>query len=558
VKRVIATALAAALLLLTACTGMPSSGTVYPGRDPLDPGSDPGVAFVPDGPQPGATPDQIVEGFLRAGTGVQNDWAIAQQFLTREFAGQWQPSASVTVDKLADRAVQVLGEGEDAAAVAATVGSTGFVDGRGAYSPQQGIVSDLPFELVRQDGEWRISRAQDGIVLSEEQFRTVYRQATLAYFDPTWQYIVPDVRWFPRTNTANYVATALLDEPPSPWLADAVRSAFPEGVYADQSAISDGVTQVAVDEAALSLGTETLGRMQRQLDETFRSIDQPAVRMTVDGSPLVAAPAAVRSTRVDPDSLVQLADGAFGFVDGDGVIPLTPLSDTIDTLGLVSAVAVGPRQDSAAVLTSAGAVVRVTDEVATLDSRAGLIAPSIDPAGTVWSVPADTPAAVQASPAEGDLVTVVGAWPEATGIRSMQVSRDGARVAALVSVRGRTELWVAGIRRDDVQDGGQIEFGERLVVTTELGEGLDLAWLDDTTIGVLERVDGDLRLRQQTVGGLGTDLTVPAGSVRTVGGNGSPRLLTEEGAVYNRQGTVWQQSGLAVHVLAVQLGVPTP
>jgi hypothetical protein len=395
-------------------------------------------------------------------------------------------------------------------------------------------------------------------VLSEEQFRTVYRVASLTYFDPAWQYLVPDVRWFPRTNTATWVAEALLDGPPSTWLAGAVANAFPEGVYADQGVTtSDGVAQVELTEAALSLGSELLGRMQAQLDATFRSIDQPAVRMTVDGSPLTASPAPTRSTRVDPDPLVQTSDGAFGFLDGEDVVPVPGLSEAIESLGLVRSVETGPDRDAAAVLTAPGAVARATDEIAVLDTRAGVIAPSIDPFGTIWSVPTDAPAAVRAFPLSGDAIDVAGAWPEATSIRVAQVSRDGARIAALVSVRGRTELRVAGIRRDDE---GQLELGEPLLVTAELGENIDLAWLDDTTIGVLQRVDGDLRLRQQTVGGPGTDLTVPAGSVRIVGGNSSsnPRLLSEDGSVYVRQATVWQQTAQNVRVLAAQQGAPAP
>jgi hypothetical protein len=557
-RRATAFGVAVLLLLLVGCTGLPTSGQVNPGRDPLAVDNEPGVAFAPDGPQAGASPQQIVEGFLRAGTGTQDEWATAKEFLTPQFAEEWEPRASVTIDRFTDRTVLGVSETEDAAAVSAVVEPTGQLDAAGSYAPVSGTTTDLPFELQRVGGEWRIARAQDGIVLFEELFRSVFRSASVMYFDPAWEYLVPDVRWFPRTNTAGYV-TAALAGTPSAWLTGAVVSAFPDGVVPASRTVtaSEGVADVEIGQEALSLGSETLGRMQAQLDETFGSIGFSSVRMTVDGSPLQVSAAPVRSTRVDTRTLAQLEDGTFGYISDDAIEPISDLSAAVESLGLNAAIETGPDLDIAAVLTSSGTVVRALEDgsTATLDARTGLLPPTVDPTGAIWTVPAQEPTEVAVHRVDsGAPITVAGAWPEVTGIQSMQLSRDGARIAGLVTVRGQTELWVAGVRRS--ADEQTVELGEPYLLAVTTGAGLDLAWLDDRTVAVLEDVAGEVRLREQLVGGPGTDLTTPAGVDRVVGGNSSPRLISQDGTVYVRQATNWLQLTAGVRVLAAQQGAP--
>lgn len=213
----------ALVLALAACTGLPTSGYVNPGRGPQADDTQ-AFAFVPDGPQDDASPAEIVEGFLRAGSGPADDWATAKLFLAS--GTQWDPRSRVTIDRLADRRATANADGTSVAVAVTTVAS---VDADGAYTPTAaGSAETLSFTLARVDDQWRITSAPDGVVLYEEVFPTVYQSASVAYFDPTYSFIVPDVRWFPRPLVASRVATALVDGQPSAWLANAVRSAFPD------------------------------------------------------------------------------------------------------------------------------------------------------------------------------------------------------------------------------------------------------------------------------------------------------------------------------------------
>jgi hypothetical protein len=556
-RRVVALACAALLLALAGCSGFATTGDVNPGRVDSGTGADPGVAFQPDGPQPDATPEQIVEGFVRAGSGPQGGWATARLFLADAAAEEWDPAASVTIDRLADRRTSVLDEDDEEAAVTMTVSATGSVDEVGGYAPQPPGSSSLAFSVERQDDDqWRITEAPDGIVLFEEEFRSVFQEARLSFFDPTWTYLVPDVRWFPRLTAATSVARGLLAGTAT-WLVGAVRTAFPDDVALASAAVTSagGVAQVELDREALPLDATTLGRMQAQLEASMRSVNVPAVQMTVDGTPLVATPAPTTSTRVDTSALVSVDDGPLGFLEGGQVESLGALSDAIAEVD-AAAVETNPARTAAAVLTAGGVVARADDEgVAALDERAGLLAPSIDPTSAIWSVPRGNPQEVRAFLATGQVVAIPNAWPEATAIDVMQISRDGTRVAAAVDVRGRLEIWVAGIRRST--DGVPLELGEPHLLALTSAEALDLAWVDEAAVDVLQVTEtAEVRLREQPVGGPGTDLTVPVGVSSLAGGNSTPRLLADDGSLYTRQTASWQRVAENVTLLATQQGQP--
>jgi hypothetical protein len=213
-RRALAFVALALVLALAGCTGLPTTGYVNPGRGPQTDDTQ-AFAFVPDGPQDDASPTEIVEGFLRAGSGPADDWATAKLFLAP--GTQWDPRARVTIDRLSDRRATAA---QDGTSVAVSLTATAGVDATGAYAPEaSGSAETLSFSLARVDDEWRITSAPDGVVLYEEVFPTVYQTASIAYFDPTYSFIVPDVRWFPRALVASRVATALVDGQPSAWLA---------------------------------------------------------------------------------------------------------------------------------------------------------------------------------------------------------------------------------------------------------------------------------------------------------------------------------------------------
>ncbi|MDY0909034.1 LpqB family beta-propeller domain-containing protein [Microbacterium sp. CFBP9034] len=544
-------------IVLTACTGLPTSGPVYYGLSTEDaPDADDVSFLLPDRPQPGASPEQIVEGFIRAGSGpgLTSNWDRAREFLTPEFRDVWKPQASVLVDVFEDR---VYSEPDDGV-VQLDVTAVASVDDNGSYERAELGGRTLPFALEQNaDEEWRISQAPDGVVLDQDEFPRVFNRYSVMYFDPSWEYLVPDARWFPPTNAAASVAAALVNGPPSSWLAESVADAFPESVTVVQSVpVSGGVAEVDLNENALSADPDTLDRMYTQLQASLATAGVTEVELTVESTPIDAEPVPVRSTRV-PGAPLALTEAGFGFLIGDQLDEIVGLSDVVVDFQPV-AVQVSPDRDAAAARLDTGAVLRLRDNqtFATLDERESLVDPTIDPHGYIWSVPRDAPAAVRAYPDEGEFIEVADAWSGATAISAMAVSRDGTRVAAVVIAGGRTALWVAGIVRDP--DLVPVRLGDPVQLATVVSSGRGLAWLDDLSVGVLSGdAEGSVVL-EQVVGGISSSSAASPGMVAIAGGTtlSSVRLLADDGTLSVKRGTSWQPTATGVLVLATQQGTP--
>ena len=561
-RRGIPALVAAALaVLLTACAGLPTSGQINYGLGTQDAPDAEEISFLlPDSPQPGATPEQIVEGFIRAGSGpgLGANWDRAREFLTRDFAQEWRPGAGVIVDRLEDRS---YGEPKnDVVTMSLTALAT--VDDAGSYERAAIGQQTLPFEMVQEAGEWRINVAPDGVVLDEDVFPRVFHRYAVMYFDPSWQYLVPDARWFPTTNAASSVAQALVDGPKSAWLEDSVATAFPESVEVVAAVpVTGNVAEVDLNEAALSADPETLDRMYTQLQESLRTANIAEVELTVESVPIDAEPVAVRSTRV-PGAPLVLTEEGFGFLTGSELEPVAGLSETVEEFAPVAVQVVpdpvAPDLLLAAARLRTGEVLRLrADETFdTLDPRAGLIDPSIDPFGIVWSVPSDQPAAVTAFLPDTTPIDVADAWSGATSISAMAVSRDGTRMAAVVGAGGRNVLWVAGIVRGP--DQVPIRLGDPVQLGAVSGAGRGLAWLDDLSLGVLSGDAEGSTVLEQVVGGTATPSSAAAGMASIAGGTSlsSARLRADDGTLYVKRGTSWQPTATGTLMLATQQGAP--
>lgn len=537
---------------LVACAGLPTSGPVNEGLPAEEEGGAPDLSFIPDRPQPGATPEQIVDGFIRAGSGPAGGWARAQEFLAP--GAEWNPNAGVIVDISGERdAAQV-----DADTVTMSVVTVANVDERGSYVPSDGGEIPLTFELAQMaDGEWRITDAPDGIVLSRDVFPTVFGSYSLMYFDPSWTYLVPDVRWFPTTNTATRITDALVNKPRPEWLAASVGTAFPEGVTASPAVpVAAGVAEVTLSTDVRGVDQITLDRMLTQLEMSLAGAGIASVEIVSGGTALAAEPVEVRRTTVTGPPLV-VVDGGFGFLVGNDLSTIPGLSSAMSGVD-PAAIQVGPDRDAAAVKLVDGTVVRVNADGSVLeaDARDRLVDPTIDPLGAVWSVPRDDPQALIAHLPSGRVVEISDAWADAATIDAMSVSRDGTRLAAVVTAGGTSAVWVAGVVRGP--DDAPTRLGDPLILGVLEGTGLGLAWLDDTTVGILTDQEGVRAVVEQPVGGPAERDTAPPDTISIAGGSSvsTVRLLDAGGTVFVARGANWQQTASDVRVLATQQGIP--
>ncbi|MBS1674191.1 MAG: hypothetical protein JSS74_09530 [Actinobacteria bacterium] len=556
-----ASLVALTLLALAACSSLPVTGDVRPGlaAGQSDGGSD--LAFVPQGPSKGMDPKDVVRGFIDAAASPKDSWGIARQFLTADAAQKWKPDAGVTIDAgPAERSYNGPDVAKDSTQTKVSLGlqQTASVDATGAYGTPVSGPADLAFSLEKtKDGEWRISVAPDGIVLDADSFAAadVFAPYALQYFDSTWTYLVPDVRWFPkRENTVSRIVQSLVSGKPSPWLAGAVRTAFTGDIALARNTVTPDaqVAEVALTDAAGAADPVSLSRMRTQLEHSLEGI-VTQVKLTVAGRDLNAGLASAASTTVDSRPLV-LTDKGFGYLANGELDPVTGVSAELGKLNRpIASISAASQGQRVAVQTGDGIVYGISDgKTDEIDGRPDLITPTLDPFGYIWTVPRGTPGSMIAWSTAVTPQPIAGP-SDAVQISAMAVSRDGARLAVAVTAGGQTRIEVFAVLRTD--RGAPTGLGPADVIATPPGNALDIAWLDDTTVGVLAADGTNLVLRQQPVGGPTQIADAPdaASTIAPATPSSNIRLLGD-GVLYIRSGPSWQRESTGVKVLAVQLG----
>lgn len=265
------------------------------------------------------------------------------------------------------------------------------------------------------------------------------------------------------------------------------------------------------------------------------------------------------SPRVDTRPIV-LTGETFGFIGSSGLAEIG-VSDRVRSLAPRAAVlGVQRGADSeapAAVLSAAGVtLVAAGQRDVLLDARSGLVAPTIDPLGFVWSVPSAAPGQLVAYSTDGSAsLQVATAWSEIDSIVSISVSRDGSRVLVLAQDGQRATVLVAGITRSS--DGDPIAVGAPVVLRSSLGTAVTASWSDELdVVSVVRGSTGEDTVTMNMLGGGATALGTTTGTVQIAGGNTSAqiRILAEGGELRQQRGSAWQTVATGIDLLAAQTG----
>jgi hypothetical protein len=490
---------------------------------------------------------------MQAVRGPQNDYSIARLFLSSDFSTVWDPDESVTIRT--STAVARTGPAESSMLYSLT--STARVDADGRYFEQKPAEQTLEFRFAKEGGEWRISQAPNGIVLSQSTFTVVFTERALYFFDPSFGYLVPDVRWFPARATVSVrIARALLAGPAS-WLKQgAVVTAFPDATTLGTSTVRFQSNTAIVDLSAQALAAspKQRDRMRQQLIATLGATE---VDMTVGGVELTT-PAPSSKALVDPpvDGAVLVGTGnQFGLDAGDGISAIAGISGPAVSLGAID-VALANDKRAAAILSGDGAVyaVRVGGTPVAVDGRPGLTAPSIDPFGFVWSAQGANAESITTHDVAGAEHPIQSSLPPGASIVSMSVSRDGARLLLYLSTAQGPRLVVVGIIRG--QGRVPTQLGELLDLPAAQNPPIDATWVDERTVATLSRSGSGALVTVFEVGGASAQLGQVPDATSLVGGNGGlagMRLLRTSGEVWRPQGGGgWVNTGIIASFLATK------
>ncbi|MFD2759158.1 LpqB family beta-propeller domain-containing protein [Gulosibacter faecalis] len=551
----------AGLVSLAACASIPTSGSVEQGSIEEEQESQ-GLRYYPSEPSEGASREEIVQGFIDAGTGMQNNFATARQYLTDEAADSWKPAEQVLITS-----GQVSMRTDSDNAITVTVPVTGTVDAHGNYEEVLSSSNEtLDFQLSQVSGEWRISDVPDGIVLLRQSFTDLFQATSLTFFDSEQQYTVPDLRWFPNTDAlADRVVEELL-RGPSDWLypGEAVTSAFPGSTTLISSVnVVEGQAIVNLSgDASAAASASDLSLMRLQLERSLTAIDEiTSVELRVNGARIDASLPSGDTVTTSPqvNSLpLVFQDGSLGYLNSDTLSPPAGAENVNAVAGEIDPIrgALSASRQTVTMLTEDGTyAMRYDDTEATLiDSRGGQVEPALDNWDWVWTQSTTQTGLYVSKIGEGSIFEIPLPEGVAPDFISHQISRDGTRLAVLFEGDEGVTLAVMPI----IRDGGEpMALGDPILVEMPGTDDVanDLAWVDSSSIAMLvDDGDGTTEVRLYRVGGELTSLGSIPNAIQVAGSNSlaGMRIVDRQGIVYSPRGTRWQASETVVNFLFAQ------
>ncbi|MCW2288801.1 LpqB family beta-propeller domain-containing protein [Leucobacter luti] len=549
-RLVSALALAAgAALALAGCTAIPSSGPVELGLKALKQ-DEQRFQYKPPGPIVGASQEEMVRGFVIAATSAVDDYATAREFLSPGYADQWDPYYGVLIDE-GSRPYREDGESAGVLSLAATA----KVDATGDMLPVgPGPSTDMRFEFERVGEEWRIASAPSGIILDANTFSTIWSPHQL-YFLGANNVLVPETRWYlSRTALVTEIVGDLL-EGPGERMREVLRSGFPTGtaLVSNSVPIVDGKARIDLTGNVLEAGPQAMAAIRQQLKNSLQSVTE------VTGFDLYVEGTQLRPTPEDsedaphlvalPSSPPVMIDSVFGTLAAGEFTELPGFGESIHELDPI-AIALSPNESAAAVLSPAG-VSRVSpDGTVVLDARAGLVAPSYDPLGYVWTASRNAPEVLLAFAQDGSVTQVAAPWLAGRQLTALRLSPDGSRVAALVADGDESQVLVSGVIREDsgVPARTVSEADAKLWAS---GKPIDLDWMGQLRFAALTRVGAAGKVTNGGIGIFGEEqASVPGGSQLSGGGGRSYlRVLGAEGDLYAPQNSGWQRTAENIELL---------
>lgn len=539
---------------LTGCVGVPTSSEVQTG--PLINEQD-GAQYeiVASGPVAGSTQEQILTDFMNAVRSPARDYSVAREFLTGAMSEVWNPAASATVlerDKL-----PTIAPALDENALTYSFSAQAVIDARGVYSELPSPVSQtLAFAFEQVNGEWRISAAPPGVVLTLRGFEVSFEEQVLYYFDPSFAYLIPDTRWFAARESSQARALQALLAADSAWVQQGVvLTAFPPSTtLGTTSSLTSGRAVVDLSSEALAANNVARDRMRQQLSATLHT---PIVVLTVEGRELQDSSSGQNAAVIEPGSAGPLVVGTgdqFGFSTSDGLSAITELSDIVTSAGATTAAlsadrlsAVYRAADGAAYFASVGVAPRL------IDARSGLVAPSLDPFRFVWSAQHSSATSLTTFAVDGTEHPLQTSLPADSQIVSLDVSRDGARLLVYLSTPSGPQLLVYGIVRQ--QGNVPVQLVEPVSLPVRSGTAIDAAWVGSSSVATLTGDDGSVEVTAYNLGGPSQDLGDVDGATQlvTTGSNTDGLRVLADGEVWRPQGSqAWVQTGLDASFLAVQ------
>ncbi|MGO2036214.1 MAG: LpqB family beta-propeller domain-containing protein [Brevibacterium sp.] len=540
-------------VLLAACSSIPTSSPV--GHIEADSGDDGASnARIPDGPAPGDSIGEIVRGFLAAGSGTGNNFSVAKSFLTDAEAQEWNPQESVSLlSNDTDLDSLNIGVTSDQKTLTISPPVVGLVDSSGVYtSTKPGTQSTLEFSLRQENGEWRISSAPDGLLISQAEFQTIFLNYSLEFFTSDYSYLVPDSRWFLRSSsTPTAIINELLSGPAS-YLSGAVITAIPDGAKLSDSnvvRIENGIAHISLEAQDPAPTDREKGLIRQQIASTLKVIPSISdIELTIGGQVVSASlqPKTDSSVQVDGPPVV-LANNSLSRVSGTTVAKVENSPDLKGAGASDPAVSFDDSlyvylQDDGKKLmrfkTDTGAATAIYE-------GKKLVRPSLDRFNTAWTGEKENKGELTAIGRDGQDYTVAADFLSGRELVDLEVSRDGTRIAVLSSQKSEPDrIDVVGVPRDKAGNPSSGVSDAPIEVGSNFEEVKDISWAGSTSLVALAAMEGD-GTQPFRIGVTGPSEQlgeVPDGDRIAAGEDGRSILVTNSsGGLYSYNSNAWQK-----------------
>ena len=561
-------AIAALGLIAAGCSGIPHSSKPSTIESI---GVEQPIGVQVQGPEPGADPRTIVQGFLNANGAQDPAHDGAYQFLTAQAKSHWDSSTVTVVDNeqvgvFSGNKVEVTGT------VIGTINGTGIYtpaltgDGSGNGVPPQ----TFTYGVVPVDGQNRITTLPTGLLLSTAQFEA-YRQYPIYFFDATEQHLVPDPRWSPQLDPAS-LAQFLIGQlalGPRDTLQADENTEFPQSdpthvlVTTVSAGSNEGLTKIELPGAS-QVGKPTLNLLAAQIAHTLVPQVSTVNQMEItDGGVPVSIPAAhgpifttdeVTTPFVAAPNTAQL----FYIAENGGVVN----ESGSELPGPIGKGFYG--LESAAVTSSPGGgglrVVATRKKFSLLDigsvaNNSSQMIPARLPAGLL-SRPDWAPGGAEAWVGDGSRLyrvlpdgaasQIAFVEPSGVGtprISAVRLSPEGSRVAlVLTNADHSAQIWIGAVVRGS---GDSVRVASLVPISPQGVDVLDVAWNDELKLfavgqganngpaGVYEvQVDGSL----WTADGFAN---LPAPPDNITASQGFVAAVSSGGSIWKQSGATW-------------------
>lgn len=538
------------MLVASGCAQLPRDGEIKVGPN-IESGLETDYLYYsPAGPVDGASQEEILKGFISAGTGPQNGYAIAREYLSKELSAKWDPNMRVVVQ---DGQPQITFSASNSASIIVPI--LGDVNELGQYqSAIAGSTEFLYFEFIKENDQWRISKAPDVTMVVRPVFDVIFKAYSVYFYDHQSKYLVPDVRWFPsRASTSTRLVNALLNGP-SEWLAASVKSAIPNGTTLNLNTVTvaEGVASVDLSRRALTASGDEAKLMQAQISQTLLQLPSVySVRLSIERG--VQNNFSLPNPSVDwLNAPVALSNDNLFTLDGSNFKQLPGAKQLLANKNATD-FALSPDGKNLVMLTVSGVYYGSLSKDAAapklLAEGHNFASPAIDAQGYIWLVP-KTGSNIMVFDTRGNRIAFDSRWLSGAKIWDFSISSEGARAAVITGSKTVTHLNVMGIVRDE---SGVPQYFDRPISPNTSSGIYGVSWLDQTKLGLLEKQLSEYsRPVVNIVGGGNSALPAISSAMRIVGSNQSTAIYVVDSfdVLFQYRGTAWQRINdnvLAIH-----------